>query len=179
MRVKHTRIHGIFLTLALTAAALSGCSFKQGAATPTTAAPYADESTAEYERFEEAQLKERERFTRMEEELFRKEVGSCRLNLHFLLKNPESYGITSVDSLFPALTPEQMAQDNAEREEIKTKIFSAVSALKDERERSVIYGHYIQGKSFQSLCFKLCYSRSQIFRFARQGIEHISLKVGT
>ena len=60
-----------------------------------------------------------------------------------------------------------------------SKIFSAVSALKDERERSVIYGHYIQGKSFQSLCFKLCYSRSQIFRFARQGIEHISLKVGT
>ncbi len=135
MRVKHTRIHGIFLTLALTAAALSGCSFKQGAATPTTAAPYADESTAEYERFEEAQLKERERFTRMEEELFRKEVGSCRLNLHFLLKNPESYGLTSVDSLFPALTPEQMAQDNAEREEIKKELESFdLTLLNDDQK---------------------------------------------
>ena len=66
----------------------------------------------------------------------------------------------------------RLLAEEAEREEIKTKIFSAVSALKDERERSVIYGHYI-------LCIKLCYSRSQIFRFARQGIEHISLKVGT
>ena len=73
----------------------------------------------------------------------------------------------------------RLLAEEAEREEVKTKIFSAVSALKDERERSVIYGHYIQGKSFQSLCFKLCYSRAQIFRFARRGIEHISLKVGT
>ena len=45
----------------------------------------------------------------------------------------------------------RLLAEEAEREEIKTKIFSAVSALKDERERSVIYGHYIQGKSFQSL----------------------------
>ena len=150
MRVKHTRIHGIFLTLALTAAALSGCSFKQGAATPTTAAPYADESTAEYERFEEAQLKERERFTRMEEELFRKEVGSCRLNLHFLLKNPESYGITSVDSLFPALTPEQMAQDNAEREEIKKELESFdLTLLNDDQKLTAVA--FAQRLVFQKL----------------------------
>ena len=78
-----------FLTAALCAMLLCSCAPASRAPQPTTAAPYEEESSADYEQLTESSLKEQQRFADFEENLFQDEISASRLDLHFLLKNPE------------------------------------------------------------------------------------------
>lgn len=69
----------------------------------------------------------------------------------------------------------RLLAEEAELAEQKSIVLAAVAELADDMERGVIYGHYIQGKSFQALCFSLSYSRRQIFRLRRRGIDNLAL----
>lgn len=69
----------------------------------------------------------------------------------------------------------RLLAEEAELAEQKSIVLAAVAELADDMERGVIYGHYIQGRSFQALCFSLNYSRRQIFRLRRRGIDNLAL----
>ena len=67
----------------------------------------------------------------------------------------------------------RLLAEEAELAERKSLILAAIAALSNEWERAVLYGHYIQGRSYRALCFMLHYGEAQIFRFARAGIKNI------
>lgn len=69
----------------------------------------------------------------------------------------------------------RLLAEEAELAERKSILLAAVAELEDDMERGVILGHYIQGRSFQALCFSLSYSRRQIFRLCRRGIDNLVL----
>ena len=69
----------------------------------------------------------------------------------------------------------RLLAEETELAEQKSIVLAAVAELADDMERGVIYGHYIQGRSFQALCFSLSYSRRQIFRLRRRGIDNLAL----
>ncbi len=67
----------------------------------------------------------------------------------------------------------RLLAEEAELAERKSLVLAAIAALRDEHERAVLHGHYIQGRSYRALCFMLHYGEAQIFRFARAGIKNI------
>lgn len=70
----------------------------------------------------------------------------------------------------------RLLAEEAELAERKSLVLEAVAALRDEHERAVLHGHYIQGRSFRALCFTLHYGEAQIFRYAHRGIDNIILE---
>ena len=108
-----------FLTAALCAMLLCSCAPALRAPQPTTAAPYEEESSADYEQLTESSLKEQQRFADFEENLFQDEISASRLDLHFLLKSggprhyrdrradcPHLHGSFSADTEGPGKTAE-------------------------------------------------------------------------
>lgn len=135
MHTKHYRISCVFLSLLLTAALLTGCLPRPNGNTPTTAAPYPEETPAEYEQFEEKRLAEQTRFRQMEEELFRSEMSSTLLNLHFILKDPAAYGIGETEHLYPPVSLESARQAQQEQESLSQELASFDTALLDEEQK--------------------------------------------
>lgn len=76
-----------FVAAALCAVLLCSCAPASRTPQPTTAAPYEEETSADYEQLTESSLKEQQRFSALEESLFQDEISASRLDLHFLLKN--------------------------------------------------------------------------------------------
>ncbi len=135
MHTKQHRLACIFLSLLLSMALLTGCLPRPDKNTPTTAAPYPEETPASYEQFEEKKLEEQSRFSQMEEELFRSEAGGSLLSLHFLLKDPSAYHITSAEHLYSPATLEFALQAKQEHGELSQQLASFDTALLDEEQK--------------------------------------------
>lgn len=71
----------------------------------------------------------------------------------------------------------RLLAEEAELSEKRAAVLEGISALEDERERAVLHGHYVQGKSFQALCFTMSYSRRQIFRILGRAINNIYINI--
>lgn len=121
---------GLLSLVLLCFAALTGClPGSRGDALVTTAAPYPEEDTAAYERYEEQQLKEQTRFAQMEQELFLQEVSNAQIDLHFLLKNPADYGIDGTRYVYAPMTMDYMAEGASRRKELQETLDSFDTAL--------------------------------------------------
>lgn len=117
------------LTGVLCVMLLCSCSPISRTPQPTTAAPYEEESTSDYEQLTESSLKEQQRFADLEETLFQDEVSASRLDLHFLLKNPESRGITKTDALISPVSMDAFLQTRKDQEELRSELASFQPAL--------------------------------------------------
>ena len=134
----HTKLHPricVLLSLLLSAALLTGCLPRPDGNTPTTAAPYPEETPADYEQFDEQKLKEQARFSQMEDELFRSEAGTTLLSLHFLLKDPSAYNITSTDNLYTPAALEFSEQAKQERSDLSQQLSTFDTALLSEEQK--------------------------------------------
>lgn len=100
MRTKRTWFSGPFAALLLSVALLTGCVPRPSADIATTAAPYPQEEKLPYEQYQENELKEQSRFSQLEEQLFLEQIRGCQLDLQYLLRHPENFGISSAENLF-------------------------------------------------------------------------------
>ncbi len=131
MRMKHPRFTSTVLTLTL-AAALTGCLPRPKENILTTAAPYQEEMPGQQEQpedLEEQKHTQQEQFSRLEQEIFLEEVSDCQLNLQYLLRHPENYGITGADHLFPPISLEIMEENRQKREMLQAQLDSFDPAL--------------------------------------------------
>lgn len=135
MHTKQHRIYCVFLSLLLSVALLTGCLPRPDGNTPTTAAPYPEETPAEYEQFEEKKLEEQKRFKQLENDLFRSEAQGTLLNLHFVLKDPAAYGIGEPQNLYPPVSLDYAMQAKQEREELSKQLASFDTALLDNDQK--------------------------------------------
>lgn len=136
MYTRQQRCSSLLLVLVLTVSCLlGGCLPRPGADTATTAAPYAEETGETGEHYEEKQLHEQKKFSQLEEELFRKEIATTQVDLHFLLKDPEKYGITEAKYLYGPETLEYMAESRTEREELSQKLDALDLALLTDEQK--------------------------------------------
>lgn len=100
-----TKRTALLLAAALAGAALGGCSITRPEPAPTqtesqvpsSASQIIDgqtESASAYEEYQEKALKEQARFDEFTGEVFRDSLSGSLLSLHFVLEDPEDYGIT-------------------------------------------------------------------------------------
>lgn len=99
-----------------------------------TASETQDQSET-YEQYDEKKLAEQKRFSKMEDSLFRKEASRSRLDLHFLLKDPEAAGITETASLYSPVSLEEFKKNRADREELKKTLDSFSRALLTDEQK--------------------------------------------
>ena len=123
------------LLAALCAMLLCSCSPVSRTPEPTTAAPYEDENTAGYEQLTEESAREQQRFSKLETSLFQDELSSARLDLHFLLKNPESRGITQTDAPIAPVSAEALRQTRKDQEDLRSELSSFQTALLTEDQK--------------------------------------------
>lgn len=132
---KYLRHSGPVFALLLSAALLTGCLPQPVPQTSTTAAPYEEESPGAYEQYEEQSLAERRRFSEMEQNLFLDEISSCQLDLHYLLRHPENYGITAADNLFTPVSLESMEENRQTRQELAGQLASFQTSLLSDDQK--------------------------------------------
>lgn len=101
----------------------------------TTAAPFQDEASTEYEAYEESELTARREFDQFTEDLFLYEVSSNQLDFHFKLKDPSAYGLTSARDLYSPVSLEDGSASLAELKELKDKAASFDTALLTEEQK--------------------------------------------
>ena len=128
-RRRSVRLQRSVLSAALCALLLTSCAPASRAPQPTTAAPYKEETGADYEQLTENSLKEQQRFADLEESLFQDEISASRLDLHFLLKNPEGRGITKTDALIAPISMEAFLQTRNDQEELRKELSGFQTAL--------------------------------------------------
>ncbi len=136
MNVKQKRIFSVFLTLLLAVSmVMGGCQIRPQNPGETTAAPFQEKTIADYEQFEEQKLKAQQEFDRQMEDLFREELSASQLDLHFLLKNPEAYGITETESLFGEVSLDAFAESQELREKLSQQLnaFDPVLLTEDQK----------------------------------------------
>ena len=128
-RRRSVRLQRSVLSAALCALLLTSCAPASRAPQPTTAVPYEEETGADYEQLTENSLKEQQRFADLEESLFQDEISASRLDLHFLLKNPEGRGITKTDALIAPISMEAFLQTRNDQEELRKELSGFQTAL--------------------------------------------------
>lgn len=114
---------------------LDGCSKRPDTASPTTAAPFSEETVRDYENFEEDQLKEQKRFEQQMKDLFRDEVSGRQIDLHFMLKDPSAYGIQKAQSLYGEVSLDFMAESQEEQKKLKEMLDGFDPALLTEEQK--------------------------------------------
>lgn len=130
MRTMKKRLFSTVLVSALLSTTLlSGCKSRPETPTATTAAPFAEESTAEYEAFDEKKLVAQAEFDKVMHELFQDEVSADQINLHYLLKNPSNYGITDAKHLYAPVTLEFLEENKNDRAELSAQLETFEPAL--------------------------------------------------
>lgn len=102
----------------------------------TTAAPYQEAPSQEYEQYDEAKLTEQSHFRQMEKELFRDEVSTSLIDLHFSLKDPSAYGISQTQYLYAPMTVEFMEEGQKDRAELKKALDSFDPNLLDDDQKT-------------------------------------------
>ena len=135
MHQEKRRFSGLWLAILLTAAVLTGCLPRPAADTATTAAPYPEETAAQYETDQEDGHQASQQFAKLEQEIFLREIQNDQLDLHYLLKNPERYGITQTEHLYSPITEEAFAESDALRQEMKAGLAAIDPALLSEDQR--------------------------------------------
>ena len=135
MHTKRTWFSGPFAALLLCVAVLSGCVPRPSADTATTAAPYPQEEKLPYEQYQENELKEQSRFSQLEEQLFREQVCGCQLDLQYLLRHPENFGISSAENLFAPISMDAMEENRQTRQQLKEELDSFSPALLSEKQK--------------------------------------------
>ncbi len=127
--IKKQMISTVLVSALLSTTMLSGCKSGSDANTATTAAPFAEESMAEYEAFDEQKLQTQTAFDQAMEELFREEIRADQMNMHYLLNDPASYGITQAEHLYAPVTLEFFEENRQERQELSEELNSYDPAL--------------------------------------------------
>lgn len=127
MNTKHTRRTAAILAVLMTVWALTGCLPRPEAPAVTTAAPYQEEvpeslAEAEQQSRSEQELAEQKRFAEMEQRVFLNEISDCLLDLHYLIKYPENFGITQAEHLLSPLSLEAMAESRQIRQELAAEL---------------------------------------------------------
>lgn len=119
----------------LTVLCLSGCMPQISRPSQDLPSQTALETREQYEQYDEKKLAEQKRFSEMEQALFRKEASRSRLDLHFLLKDPESAGITETASLYSPVSLEEFKKNRADRRELKETLDSFSRALLTDQQK--------------------------------------------
>ncbi len=132
---KQRLLHLALSMLLLVLFSLNGCSPKSKPLSPTTAAPYQEENTDNYEQFAENQLETQKEFDRQMEELFRDEISNDQINMHFMLKDPSVFGITKAKNLYSPVTLEALQDSQKQRQELKELLDSFDPALLTEDQK--------------------------------------------
>lgn len=114
---------------------LSGCQPKTESPSATTAAPFSEESTADYEHYDEKQLETRKAFEELTRELFLEEVSAEQINLHYMLKETSAYGIEGAEYLYAPVTLEFLEQNREERKELSAKLDTIETALLSDDQK--------------------------------------------
>lgn len=70
---------------------------------------------------------------------------------------------------------EEMKQVQKKLDEKRTEIITAIEALTDENQKSVLMLRYISLMGFNEICEKMFYSLSTIKRWHREGVEKIKV----
>lgn len=129
----HKKTH--FLAAALCAVLLSSCAPASHTAQPTTAAPYEEESSSSHESLSEDSSNEQQRFAKLEESLFLNKASASRLELHFLLKDPESQDIEETKALISPISTEAFQKAKEDREYLRNELSAIRTALLTEDQK--------------------------------------------
>lgn len=114
---------------------ISGCSQKSEDVSPTTAAPFAEDTEQTYEQFEEKQLEVQKEFDQRMEEIFRNEVSGSQIDLHFMLKDPSAFGITECQNLYGPVSLEALEESRREQQDLRELLDSYDPALLTEDQK--------------------------------------------
>lgn len=138
MRTKKKQLTSMALvSVLLSAVLLSGCRSKSQVPPTTTAAPFAEESTSDYEAYDEKKLIAQAEFDQLMDELFLDEVSADQINLHYMLKDPAAYGISQAKHLYAPITLEFMEESKNDRQTLSTQLQQVdVSLLTEEQKKT-------------------------------------------
>ncbi len=123
------------LAAALGAVFLTSCAPASHSVQPTTAAPYEEETAPAQEPSGSDQIHEQQRFAQLEDSLFFKKMSASQLELHFLLKDPESHGITKADALIAPVSLEAFQKAQKDRGELQQELSTFHTALLSEDQK--------------------------------------------
>lgn len=120
----HKRFYSLILIITiLCSAVLSGCTPDRSAApAATTADPYAEAAGDKPESFDEKKIVAQKEFDRITNRFFRELVSGSRIDLHFLIKDPASYGIEETPSLFGTVNYDDLVEENRELNALKQRL---------------------------------------------------------
>lgn len=136
MNTKSKRTYGTlaFLLLFFTIV-LGACMPRPKSPEATTAAPFQEETAAEYEAYEESKITAQRAFGQFTEDLFLYEVSANQLDFHFKLKNPADFGLTSARSLYSPVSLDDTGESLSELKELKDQVDSFDLALLTEEQK--------------------------------------------
>lgn len=117
---------------------LSGCIQKNSQPFSTTAAPFTDTVSKNYEHYDEQQLISQKEFDQLTEELFLDDIRESQLELHCFLKDPTSYGIQKADHLFSPYTQEAFRNSRENRIDLENRLSSFDPGLLTPEQRKTL-----------------------------------------
>lgn len=129
------------LAFLLAAASLgSGCGTAPDITQTSAAAP-----SREYEAYTSDSVKEQNAFDRFTEDLFRKEVSSSLLSLHYSLADPEAWGITEAESAFGEASARSLREDMARTRQTREELlaFDASLLTDDQKLTMTVLADYL------------------------------------
>ncbi|MCC8059649.1 MAG: DUF885 domain-containing protein [Clostridiales bacterium] len=149
-RSKH-RAAALLLAFLLILTQLAGCQSQESAQSENSgnkssttesaqspgAIPSAEspQTAAGYEQYEEQQLVLQTEFDEEMDELFRSEISSSLINLHYLLKDPSSRGIPGAENLYEPITLDAVDESLTQRAELSARLESFDPAQLRENQR--------------------------------------------
>lgn len=101
----------------------------------TTAAPFLEETAAEYETYDESRLTAQREFDLFTESLFLDEVSANQLTFHSKLKDPSAFGLTSARALYSPVSVDNAEEMLSELKELKEQADSFDLALLTEDQK--------------------------------------------
>lgn len=122
----------LFLVCALT---LCGCISRPDGTQATTAAPFQEQDSTEYEAYEESKLTAQKEFDQFTEDLFLDEISANQLDFHFKLKNPSDFGLTAARDLYNPVSLDNSGENLSELKELAEQVASFDLALLTEEQK--------------------------------------------
>lgn len=103
----------IVTIMLLCSAVLSGC-VPGRSNTPAVTTAASDSADTATESYDEKKIVAQKEFDQLTDQFFRDLVGESRIDLHYLIKEPASYGIEAAPSLYGAISAEDLVLENQE-----------------------------------------------------------------
>lgn len=140
MNTKYTRRKAAFLAVFMTVWALTGCLPRPEKPAVTTAVPYQEEMSealteSEQQARKDQALAEQKRFAALEQQIFIDEISDCLLDLHYLLKHPENFGITQTKHLLAPLSLDAMNESRQIRQKLQAELSTYNVTLLTENQK--------------------------------------------